>query len=123
MPEPYNGAFTAAGKAYNVNPVVIAALFTQEHFTNQPASSIAGSWAQLIKTHPDPNSGWATSPDHAQGPFQFIPPTWASLGVDADGNGVKDVQNLLDDVAAKDPRRKVTSSNKKSKAVRVLFFK
>lgn len=96
IPEPYNGAFTAAGKAYNVSPVLIASIFTEEHFTNDSTDHLAERWKGLLKSQPDPNSGWATSPDQAKGPFQFIPSTWASLGVDADHNGVKDVENLLD---------------------------
>lgn len=96
IPEPYNGAFTAAGNAYNVSPILIASIFTEEHFTGQDTGTLAGSWQGLLKSQPDPNSGWATSPDQAMGPFQFIPATWASLGVDADHNGVKDVENLLD---------------------------
>ncbi len=96
IPEPYNGAFTAAGKAYNVSPVLIASIFTEEHFTNQPTSSLIADWQNIPKVQPDPNSGWATSRDQAMGPFQFIPSTWASLGVDANHDGVKDVENLLD---------------------------
>jgi hypothetical protein len=34
--------------------------------------------------------------DHAVGPMQFIPATWASYGADADGNGVVDINNVND---------------------------
>jgi len=96
VPEPYNGAFTSAGKAYNVSPVLLASLFTEENFTGTPTNQLADRWKALPNYRPDPNSGWPTSPDDAMGPFQFIPSTWASLGVDANHDGNKDVENLLD---------------------------
>ncbi|GAB2930189.1 lytic transglycosylase domain-containing protein [Rhodococcus aerolatus] len=34
--------------------------------------------------------------DRAVGPMQFIPETWARWGVDADGDGVADVDNITD---------------------------
>jgi hypothetical protein len=34
--------------------------------------------------------------DHAVGPMQFLPSTWRVVGVDADGNGVKDPQSIDD---------------------------
>ena len=36
--------------------------------------------------------------DRAVGPMQFIPGTWRSVGVDANGDGRKDPQNLMDAV-------------------------
>jgi hypothetical protein len=38
--------------------------------------------------------------DRAVGPMQFIPSTWASWGVDANGDGLKDPFNLVDAAAA-----------------------
>jgi hypothetical protein len=106
IPEPYNGAFTEAANKYNVAPALIAALFTEEHFTGTATSQIAIDWAQFIKEQTNPNSGWAvggsdgaTWPDGstgAEGPFQFEPDTWKTLGVDGDGDGVKDPNDLLD---------------------------
>ncbi len=41
-----------------------------------------------------------TTYDRAVGPMQFIPSTWAFAGVDANGDGVKDPQNMADSAAA-----------------------
>ena len=38
--------------------------------------------------------------DRAVGPMQFIPSTWAFAGVDANGDGVKDPENMADSAAA-----------------------
>jgi len=38
--------------------------------------------------------------DHAVGPMQFIPSTWARFGVDANGDGIKDPLNIFDAAAA-----------------------
>ncbi len=38
--------------------------------------------------------------DRAVGPMQFIPGTWRTVGVDADGDGVKNPQNLSDAATA-----------------------
>ena len=49
--------------------------------------------AETSRWHGDPE--W----DHAVGPMQFIPSTWAQWGADGDGDGVAD-PNDLDDAAA-----------------------
>ena len=41
-----------------------------------------------------------TTYDRAVGPMQFIPSTWRSVGVDANGDGVKDPQNMADAATA-----------------------
>ncbi|MFP3991562.1 bifunctional lytic transglycosylase/C40 family peptidase [Streptomyces sp. E11-3] len=59
-----------------------------------PAINPALLAAQLYQ-----ESGWnpkAQSPAQAQGIAQFIPGTWATHGVDGDGDGVKDVWNPAD---------------------------
>ena len=38
--------------------------------------------------------------DRAVGPMQFLPSTWRNAGVDANGDGVKDPQNMADAAAA-----------------------
>ena len=45
-------------------------------------------------------SGWGVSGASAQGPWQFIPSTWASMGTDGDGDGRKDPDNPKDAVHA-----------------------
>ncbi len=51
----------------------------------------------------DAESGWnplAVSPAGAQGIAQFMPATWASSGVDGDGDGIKDPFNPADAIFA-----------------------
>lgn len=93
IPEPYNGAFTAAGTKHKVSPALVAALFTEENFTHTQPADLAARWASFIKSHPDPNSGWPVSPDNAQGPFQFIPSTWAAYGEGGNINHLADAAN------------------------------
>lgn len=42
--------------------------------------------------------GRATSSAGAQGPMQFMPPTWEAYGVDGDGDGVADINSVSDAV-------------------------
>jgi hypothetical protein len=50
---------------------------------------------------PDPNKKWAQSPGAgARGPWQFIPSSWASMGVDCNGDGVKNIEDPEDEVCA-----------------------
>ncbi len=87
VPAPYHDIFIKAAGKHNVEPALIAAIF----FAGEHGSS----WP-----HPPPpygtGSGWATSSANAQGPFQFIPGTWATYGEDGNGDGKKDVQDLTD---------------------------
>lgn len=49
---------------------------------------------------PDPDKQWARSSASAQGPWQFIPSSWASMGVDCNNDGKKDVNDPEDAVCA-----------------------
>ncbi|HXE10337.1 MAG TPA: phage tail tip lysozyme [Verrucomicrobiae bacterium] len=87
IPEPYNGAFTQAGNKYKVAPALIAALFSEENgLEGNPSDPVTdqlpAAWANFIKSHPNPNSGWPVSSANATGPFQFLPDTWTGLGFD-----------------------------------------
>lgn len=87
VPAPYNTIFTAAANKFQVDPAFLAAIFYGgEH---------ANSWP-----NPPPPYGtggpWATSPAGAEGPFQFLPSTWATYGVDSNGDGRVDIQDLTD---------------------------
>ena len=56
-------------------------------------------WAYLASVHSQ-ETGFSTnvntSSAGAQGPMQFMPGTWAGYGVDADGDGKKDIMNDKD---------------------------
>ena len=49
---------------------------------------------------PDPKKNWATSGAGASGPWQFIPSSWASMGVDCNNDGNKNVNDPEDAVCA-----------------------
>lgn len=100
IPDPYNSAFTKGGNTYKVAPALVAAIFTEENFTDTPTSGLAARWAAFPGQHPNPNSGWPTNQFNTEGAFQFIPSTWALYGVDGNGDGVKDPQNIWDAAAA-----------------------
>jgi len=114
IPEPYNGAFTSGANKYKVAPALIAALFTEENFTATPLDGLAARWTNLLKTHPDPNSGWPTNSLGTMGAFQFLHDTWYGtpsggghppvynngMGVDNSGDSVADPQNILDAAAS-----------------------
>jgi len=65
-----------------VNPRLVAATLWVEN----------RGWPEFKST------GWSKSPVGAQGPWQFMPATWASMGTDGDGDGIKDPNNPRDAV-------------------------
>lgn len=77
-PDNYQDIFQKAASNYNVHPALVGAIFLAEH---------GGGWA---------TAPFASSPKGASGPFQFMPDTWESNGVDANDDKVKDVQNIED---------------------------
>lgn len=86
----------AAGGAVNAAGIPAAYLaWIQKAGTVCPQVS-----SPLIAAQIDAESGFtdATSPAGAQGPAQFLPSTWASMAVDGDGNGVKDIHSIPDAV-------------------------
>lgn len=65
-----------------------------------PRLVAATLWAENRGWPEYKESGWAVSEAAAQGPWQFIPGTWASMGHDGDGDGIKDPNNPKDAVHA-----------------------
>lgn len=86
VPSSLAPTFTEAANKYNVDVALIAAIYWQEHGGN------------FIQPPPPYGNGdrYASSNKGASGPFQFIPGTWAAFGVDANGDGNTDVQDLKD---------------------------
>ncbi len=87
IPEPYRSLFVEAGTKYQVPPELIAAVFKAGEHNGQ-------SWQDLVKNY---GGRWAKNPESsASGPFQFIKSTWRAYGVDADGDGTKNVNDVED---------------------------
>jgi hypothetical protein len=93
IPEPYNAAFTQGANNHNVAPALIAAIFTEENFTDSQTSQLAQIWASFPTQHPDPNSGWPTNQYNTEGAFQFIPSTWQEYGEGGDPQNIVDAAN------------------------------
>ncbi len=84
VPDPWRSLITKTASTYpNVDIRLVAATLWIEN----------RGW-------PDFEKDWATSGAGAQGPWQFIPSTWASMGTDGDDDGKKDPNNPLDAVHA-----------------------
>ena len=85
VPDPWRSLIMNAAPKYpKVDPRLVATVLWVEN----------RGWPEFKE------SGWSTSSASAQGPFQFIPSTWASLGTDGNGDGIKDPNNPYDSVEA-----------------------
>ena len=71
---------------------------TASKYPDVDARLVAASLFVENRGWPDYNTKWATSPAGAKGPWQFIPSTWASLGVDGDSDGKTEADNPKDAV-------------------------
>lgn len=86
IPAVYAALFAKAATAKNADVGLLTTIFWKEHgenFPNPPAPY--GTGLQ-----------WASSGPGAAGPFQFMPSTWTSFGVDATHKGFADVEDLTD---------------------------
>jgi membrane-bound lytic murein transglycosylase B len=110
----YLRAVAAASSACHVRPQVLAAIGQVESgsaggrtldASHRVVPAIygpvlsGGRFAAIADTDGgrlDGDSHW----DRAVGPMQFIPGTWATSGVDGDGDGVADPQNVFDAAAS-----------------------
>ena len=77
----YRDLFIKSGNKFNVEPALIAAIFS--------CGENGNSW-------PDQNGPWKTSNKNAKGPFQFLDSTWQQYGFDGDNDGDKDIQDITD---------------------------
>ncbi len=86
VPALYRPIFTQAAAARGTDVNLLAAIFYVEHGRSYP--------------EPPPPYGkgkaWAVSSAAAMGPFQFIPSTWQSFGVDGNNDGQIDPNDLTD---------------------------
>lgn len=73
--------------AHRVVPAILGPVLNGRRF-RAIADTDGGHW--------DGNTRW----DRALGPLQFIPSTWRAVGVDLDGDGVRDPQDLYDAAGA-----------------------
>jgi hypothetical protein len=86
VPEPYNKIISAAANKADIPAALLAGIFYEENGGNFPDP-------------PPPyghGSAWPVSSANAQGPFQFEPGTWQQYGLDGNGDGKKDINDLTD---------------------------
>lgn len=91
VPPQYAQVFQAAGSKFQVQPAFLAAIFKAgEHQDQSYHYNPSSSW-------PEFRDRWSeTSPAGAQGPFQFMPGTWAGHAQDGNGDGIKDILGIWD---------------------------
>jgi hypothetical protein len=96
--QPYNSIFTAAAAKYNIDPAALVGIFYNEQygFTNSVNTFEQHTWP-----NPPPPYGSGVAWNNgggagAEGPFQFLPSTWTSEGVDGNGDGTADPNDLTD---------------------------
>jgi hypothetical protein len=80
FPPEYAPIFSSAADAYDIDVGILIGIF----------------WKENGESFPPPQTTWPVSPGGAKGPFQFLDGTWDGFGVDGDGDGVADVNNLID---------------------------
>lgn len=81
-PSNFDEIYARAGAAYGVDPRILSAIHQVE--TGRSGSS-------GITNH---------SGSGATGPMQFLPSTWRTHGVDGNGDGIKDINNVEDAIFA-----------------------
>jgi hypothetical protein len=97
----------AAGSKYNVNPNFISSFYYAENSrtsdsTNNSDSATPppvtgdGNWREPASPYGHGQSWPPPNSFTAQGPFQFINSTWKTIGVDGNGDGAADVNDLTD---------------------------
>ena len=83
IPDVWRSLIMAAAPLYpDVDPRLVASVLWAEN----------RGWPQYRTT------GWASSSVGAQGPWQFMPATWAGMGTDGNGDGKKDPNDPADAV-------------------------
>lgn len=95
-----NSATTAAALQNVPDPWRSLIASTAPKYPTADARLVAATLWVENRGWPEYKTNWATSSAAAQGPWQFIPSTWAAMGTDGDGDGVKDPNNPKDAVHA-----------------------
>ncbi|MGI9027904.1 MAG: lytic murein transglycosylase [Candidatus Saccharimonadales bacterium] len=97
-----------ASKKYNTDPNFVASFYYVENArvgdsTNNANSAAGvpvtgdGTWREPAAPY-GKGAPYGTNQFETAGPHQFIPDTWKAYGVDADGDGVRNPNNLKDGV-------------------------
>ena len=92
-------SLAALGNVPTVWRDLISAAAT-DHPNSDPRLVAIALWVENRGWPEYKTTGWATSYAAAQGPWQFIPSSWASMGRDGNGDGKKDPNDPADAVHA-----------------------